>query len=86
MTDIYEKLLKSDFILKVKNSFLVHEIQTKTQGDISDRHKHFLYSGNRLIQNNIVLCWISFSHKTLLCISLLMKYFLETSRHGILLH
>lgn len=58
MTDIYEKLLKSDFILKVKNFFLASEIPTKTHGDTCERYKQFLYNGNGLIKTSIVFYWM----------------------------
>lgn len=58
MTDIWEKVLKSDFILKVKNFFLATEIPTKTHGYISERYKQFLYNGNGLIKISIVFYWV----------------------------
>lgn len=87
MTDIYEKLLKSDFILKVKNFFLASEIPTKTHGYISERYTQFLYNGKGLIKISIVFYWVFIFTQNNIIYPIIqkkkIKCILETSKHSI---
>lgn len=44
MTDIYERLLEGDFILKGKKLFLMSEMPTKTHKDTSIRYEVYFHS------------------------------------------